>query len=144
MDIEPGLAVRGRPARIRLILDNILANALFHSPGDGVVRLALRRDGDRILLSVRDHGPGVPERHLRDIFRAFFRVDRSRAGSGGGVGLGLALVRDAAVAMGGSVEARNAGPGLEIIVSLPPAGPDGGEGNDARFSADPGEERGGP
>lgn len=120
VDVEDGLAVWGDALRIRMILENILSNAVFHSPAGGRIELRTERDAaGNARVSVRDHGPGVPERHLRDIFRPFFRVDASRARKSGGAGLGLAVARDAAVAMGGTIAARNAEPSLEVTASLP-------------------------
>ncbi len=117
--IEPGIAVSGRPVHLRMMVDNILGNALFYSPPGSAVSVRLEREGDCARLVIRDQGAGVPEKHLRDIFRAFFRVDTSRSRASGGVGLGLALANDAAVSMGGTMTARNAGPGLEMTVTLP-------------------------
>ncbi len=117
--IEPGLVVSGRPVLLRMIIDNILDNALFYSPAGSAVSVRLERKGDSALLVIRDRGTGVPEKHLGDIFRAFFRVDASRARTSGGAGLGLALANDAAVSMGGTMTARNADPGLEMTVAFP-------------------------
>lgn len=119
LDIEPELAVWGHEIRIRMIIDNILANALFYAPEHSKIEVSGKRMGQRAFLAVRDFGSGVPDEHLHDIFKAFFRVDQSRARTSGGAGLGLALAKDAAVAMGGDIEARNASPGLEILVTLP-------------------------
>ena len=116
--IVPDIGIWGHPARLRMILDNILSNALFYSPPNGSVEVCVSQEKEKAILSVRDQGPGVPEKHLQDIFRAFFRIDESRARSSGGVGLGLALARDATIAMGGVIEARNLKPGLEVIVAF--------------------------
>ena len=126
VDVEPGTMVWGHEIRIRMIVDNILSNALFYAPEKSRILLSGKRESGWAVLSVRDHGPGVPERHLQDIFRVFFRVDPSRARSSGGVGLGLALAKDAAIAMGGDIEARNADPGLEVVVRLPLDGAESG------------------
>ena len=120
--IAPGVVVWGQPLRIRMILENIVSNALFYSPEGGTVDLRVMHDSDYAFVSVRDRGPGVPDKYLQDIFTAFFRVDQSRARTSGGVGLGLALAKDAAVAMGGDIEAVNAGPGLKVTVTLPRLG----------------------
>lgn len=117
--IDPDVAVWGHGGRIRTILENLLSNALFYAPRGDSIEISVRRMGDFTFLTVRDHGPGVPDEYLKDIFRAFYRVDQSRARKSGGVGLGLTLAHDAAVVMGGDIEARNAGPGLEVTVSLP-------------------------
>ena len=121
-EVVPETAVWGHPVRVRMILENILSNALFYAPPGSSIEVRVFESDELVFLSVRDHGPGVPEKHVQDIFRAFFRVDRSRARTSGGVGLGLALARDAAVAMGGGIEAKNVHPGLEVTVTLPRPG----------------------
>ena len=131
--IGPDVLVWGHAVRLRMIFDNLLSNARFYAPkGESIVVRVGQNDG-YVFVAVRDRGPGVPEKHLRDIFKAFFRVDQSRARTSGGVGLGLALARDAAIAMGGDIEARNANPGLEVTVTLPLPGHHNhhGQGHDA-------------
>ena len=118
-DVQPGLLVDGHPMQLRLIMENLVGNALFYAPPESTVDFSVRRNGRHVGVVVRDRGPGVPEPQLEEIFRAFYRVDGSRARHSGGVGLGLTLVKEAATALGGSVKARNAGPGLEVAVLLP-------------------------
>jgi signal transduction histidine kinase len=118
-EISPGIFVNGHPMQIHLILENILGNALFYAPTDSRVELSLHGGDGVARLTVRDYGPGVPEDKLDAIFRPFFRADPSRARESGGAGLGLTLVREACQALGGSVTARNASPGLEVTVLLP-------------------------
>ena len=118
-EIGQGILVWGQAVRLRMIIDNIVINAIFYSPAGSAIAMKVEQDSEHVSISIRDHGPGVPEKHLRDIFRAFFRVDQSRARASGGVGLGLALAYDAAVAMGGEITARNDHPGLEVNVTLP-------------------------
>ena len=118
--------VSGYPILLRRMLGNILSNAVFYTPQKGTVHVELAVAGGRVVLSVRDFGPGVPDEQLEDIFRAFYRVDSSRARENGGVGLGLALAREAAFRHGGSITARNARPGLEIAVTLPEQKSDAG------------------
>ena len=77
------------------------------------------RGADKIVLRVRDHGPGVEEAQLPHLGEAFYRTDSARLRSTGGVGLGLYLCRLVARAHGGDLTARNAQPGLEIEVTLP-------------------------
>lgn len=119
--IEPGLAILGNPVRVRMILENLLGNATFYAPAASRIDVCAAKNGDAICLSVRDYGPGVPEGYLNDIFRAFFRVDDSRSRDSGGVGLGLTLSKEAVLAMGGDIKARNAQPGLEVTVVFPSA-----------------------
>jgi two-component system sensor histidine kinase CpxA len=78
-----------------------------------------RREGDGVVLTVADRGPGVPEEALEKIFSPFFRLDSARDRKKGGTGLGLAIVRNYVEMCGGRVAARNrAGGGLELMVTL--------------------------
>ena len=108
--------------RIRLLLRNLIDNALRHSQHEGAAVApnvtTLRRDDD-VVLRVRDHGPGVDEAQLAHLGEAFYRTDSARQRSTGGVGLGLYLCRLVAQAHGGGLTVRNARPGLEIEVRLP-------------------------
>nr|WP_245638699.1 HAMP domain-containing sensor histidine kinase [Hydrogenophaga palleronii] len=107
--------------RVRLLLRNLLDNALRHSAGaPQPVALHLRAlpTGQGIELEVRDHGAGVPEEQLPQLGQAFFRPDSARTRSAGGVGLGLYLCRLVAQAHGGTFVVRNARPGLSVTVTL--------------------------
>lgn len=118
-EIAPGIFVDGHPMQVRLIFENILSNALYHAPPETRVEIRLIRSGGAALASIRDYGPGVPEEALEKIFKPFFRVDPSRSRNGGGIGLGLSLVREACLALGGDVSAKNRRPGLEVTLTLP-------------------------
>jgi two-component system sensor histidine kinase CpxA len=117
--LEDGLIAHGYPLLLQIMFDNLLSNAFFYTPLDSEVRLFAALNRGKITVNIRDYGPGVPEDQLKDIFRAFYRVDRSRARSSGGAGLGLAIAREAALRHGGSIEAENALPGLSVTVTLP-------------------------
>ena len=107
-------------ARLRLLLRNLLDNALRHSAGAPQPPvLWLRQQQNDLVLSVRDHGEGVPESALPHLAEPFYRPDAARERSTGGVGLGLYLCKLVAQAHGGSLEVRNAQPGLEVQVRLP-------------------------
>jgi two-component system sensor histidine kinase CpxA len=107
---------------LRSACENIVRNAIRFSPPGGEVEVNLSVSGDserRVHLSVRDHGPGVPEGHLRDIFQPFVRLNRSE-GSDDGNGLGLAIALEAVRLNGGTITASNVSPsGLKIEMSLP-------------------------
>jgi signal transduction histidine kinase len=79
-----------------------------------------RKPGPRALLSVRDHGPGVPAELLREIFRPFQRVANDPESDGEGAGLGLAITERVVCMHGGQVRAYNAtGGGLVVEIELP-------------------------
>jgi two-component system, OmpR family, sensor histidine kinase CpxA len=109
------------PHALRSACENIVRNAIRFSPPGGKVEVNLSVSGDdrRVLLSVRDRGPGVPEEHLKDIFQPFFRLNRSE-GTGEGNGLGLAIALQAVRLNGGTITASNLSPsGFNIEVNLP-------------------------
>ena len=109
------------PARMRLLLRNLLDNALRHSAGAPLPpELHLSTEGQGIRIEVRDHGPGVPEEQIPHLAEPFFRPDTTRTRAQGGVGLGLYLCKLVAQAHGGTFEVRNARPGLAVRVVLPP------------------------
>lgn len=98
-------------------LENILRNAIRHSPEGAVVRLAGQREGDQWLLWIEDQGPGVAESELETIFRPFTRLSAARPG-GDGFGLGLAIARSMIATQGGYLWAENAAPGLRLKLRL--------------------------
>ncbi len=107
--------------RMRLLLRNLLDNALRHGGGaDTPPELRLEADNaGGLRFVVRDHGPGVPEEQIAHLAQAFYRPDSARTREAGGVGLGLYLCRLVAQAHGGRLEIRNAHPGLAVSVTLP-------------------------
>ena len=115
-DLAPWLV---DPARLRLLLRNLLDNALRHgADAPEAPQLGISVDAGQLRLSVRDHGPGVPDAQLAQLAQPFYRPDSARTRAAGGVGLGLYLCRLVAQAHGGSLALRNAGPGLEAVVRL--------------------------
>jgi len=108
------------PTRMRLLLRNLLDNALRHSGGAAQpTELHLRPSGNGIQIDVRDHGAGVPEQQIPHLAEPFFRPDTARTRAQGGVGLGLYLCKLVAQAHGGTFAVRNALPGLAVTVTLP-------------------------
>jgi two-component system sensor histidine kinase PfeS len=99
-------------------LENLLRNAIRHSPEGGTVRLDGERDGDCWHLRLHDQGPGVAEADLERIFLPYQRLD---GGTGAGFGLGLAIARRAIELQGGRLWASNAHPGLCLHLRLPAA-----------------------
>jgi two-component system OmpR family sensor kinase len=116
----PALPMVGDAARLRQVVDNLLVNAVRHSPEHGGVEVRLAPDGPDAVIEVADHGPGVPDADATRIFEPFFRADISRARTTGGAGLGLAIVAAIARAHGGTVGVRrNANGGARFWVRVP-------------------------
>lgn len=112
--------VRGRAELLHRALENVLRNALRHTPEGGKVALEVHADagGNSLRLAILDQGPGVPEKELDSIFEPFFRGGGAQ--STDGHGLGLAIARRVVEAHGGSVRASNrAGGGLCVEIVLP-------------------------
>jgi signal transduction histidine kinase len=112
----PALAL-DRP-RAALLLRNLIDNACRHGDGAAVV-VATRAEADEVVLEVRDHGPGVAPDQLARLAEPFYRPDTARTRAAGGVGLGLYLSRLVAQSHGGTLELRNAAPGLLARVRWP-------------------------
>jgi signal transduction histidine kinase len=115
IDAAPGLAPLPLDrARVRLLLRNLLDNALQH--GAGATRAPCIRlwpvTAGALEIEVRDFGPGVPDAQLTQLAEPFYRPDSARTRAAGGVGLGLYLCRLVAQAHGGRFELRRAEPGL--------------------------------
>ena len=104
--------------RIDHVFDNLILNAIQHTPRGGLVRLTARPEGDAVRVDVRDTGQGIPREHLPRLFEKFYRIPgASRAG---GAGLGLAIVREIITAHGGRVDvASQPGKGTTFTFTLP-------------------------
>ncbi|MEH6587976.1 MAG: ATP-binding protein [Halioglobus sp.] len=99
--------------------DNIIRNALRHTPQGTEVRVEISSDQSSYQVCIEDQGPGVKEEELQRIFEEFYRVDTARAREDGGYGLGLAIAHRAITQHGGTLSAQNTGSGLRVIASLP-------------------------
>jgi signal transduction histidine kinase len=104
--------------RATLLVRNLIDNACRHGAG-GTVIVLTQADGDGVHLSVRDHGPGVPDDQLSRLAEPFYRPDSARTRAAGGVGLGLYLCKLVAQSHGGTLSLRNASPGLQAEVHWP-------------------------
>lgn len=108
--------------RIQQVLINLLSNALRHTPDGGVVNVSLTHEDNRVRVSVRDSGTGIPAAALPYVFDRFYRVDqgRARAADGSGSGLGLAVARAIVQAHGGDIGISSpVGQGATIWFTLP-------------------------
>ncbi|ROR55306.1 signal transduction histidine kinase [Luteococcus japonicus] len=121
-DCPPGLGATVDPVRLGQVLDNLVRNALQHTPAGGHVRVATARDGDALVLRVEDDGDGISPDHLPHVFERFYRADGSRRhADDGGTGVGLSIARALTRAHGGSLEAASEGPGsgTRMMLRLP-------------------------
>jgi two-component system sensor histidine kinase CpxA len=117
--VSADLLVKAEADLLCRALSNLLRNAVKYAGDAGPVEAEAERVGRDIILTVSDHGPGVPEEALAQIFDPFYRVDVSRARETGGAGLGLAIVKTCIESCGGRVSCHNRQPhGLSVVITL--------------------------
>jgi two-component system OmpR family sensor kinase len=112
--------VDGDREQLRRVVINLATNAAKYAPG-GVHRWVTRRDGESVVLSLSDQGPGIPDRIQGRVFDRFYRGD-AEAGRAPGSGLGLAIVRSVVEAHGGTVGVTGESGGATFTVTLPARG----------------------
>ncbi len=110
---------------VKQVFVNLLGNAAKYAADGGPVEVVVRRDGENVLASVRDRGPGLPPEAMERVFERFWRAEESLNFEKGGLGLGLAISRALAADMDGtlSVSARDGG-GCDFTLALPAASGD--------------------
>jgi len=112
----PQATVIGTRSELRRLLDNLLRNALRHTPAGGTIRVAVVLARRRALVTVQDDGPGV---HPDDRERIFLPGERGRGARGAGQGLGLAIAREIAQAHGGTLTVADHPTGARLVLRLP-------------------------
>jgi two-component system phosphate regulon sensor histidine kinase PhoR len=116
-DLPP---LRGDVIRLREVLQNLLDNAVQYTPAGGQITLCAAVSGDRVVISVRDTGIGIPKADQERIFERFYRVDPARSREVGGTGLGLAIAKHLVEAHGGRITVESeVGRGSTFSVFLP-------------------------
>jgi signal transduction histidine kinase len=112
--------MRGSRRDLAIAIRNILDNAVRYTGRGGEIHVSLARDGQELVLAIRDTGEGIPTRDLGRIFERFYRVDAARSRLSGGTGLGLSIVKHVVEGHGGAVEvASELGQGSTFTVRLP-------------------------
>ncbi len=108
-------------ARIRQVVQNLLSNALRHTPPGGQITVTVERHQELLQICVRDSGEGIEAQHLPYVFDRFYRTDSSRSRERGGTGLGLAIVKAIVEAHDGEVTVASSGrgQGSTFTVRLP-------------------------
>jgi signal transduction histidine kinase len=118
-------SVAATPGHLEQVLDNLLANALDVTPGEGQITVSVRPHHDRVRLEVIDSGPGMTPAEREQAFRRFWtqQADSPSRDSASGSGLGLAIVHRLVTVDGGTIQLANPpGQGLNVQIDLHPAG----------------------
>ena len=121
IDADQAAGLQGDPHLLFQALANLTDNAIKFSPSGGEVSLSLAREGDWIILTVADHGPGIPAAMREKALERFFRLEESRSTPGSG--LGLSLVAAVASLHRGTIILNDNEPGLHAILRLPVTAP---------------------
>jgi two-component system sensor histidine kinase CpxA len=108
----------GSETLLRSAIENVLRNAVRYTADRTVVDVSLRASNGNAVLSVADHGGGVPEEELPNLFKPFYRVGEARERKTGGIGLGLAIAERAIKAHKGTITAKNTSDGLAVEIVL--------------------------
>ncbi len=118
--LEEEATVTADRSRLKILFKNILSNAVKYSPPEGrAVEVVISRSGDYITVTIRDHGPGIPEDELSLIFEPFYRVDKSRSRETGGYGLGMHLSKRIVEAHGAEMDVQSReGEGTAVTIRL--------------------------
>lgn len=113
------ITVESNYEQLRVVIDNLLSNAIRFSPVNGVILLALIADGSEAVIKIKDQGPGIPEAEYSKIFDAFYQGDQPTRGSYQGSGLGLAISQEYVAANGGSIAVAPTLLGACFVVRIP-------------------------
>lgn len=111
-------SVMGSENLLRSAIENVLRNAVRYTAEGTKVDVSLQSAGGKAVVRVSDHGGGVPEAELANLFRPFYRVSEARDRKTGGIGLGLAIAERAVKAHKGSITAKNENGGLIIEIGV--------------------------
>lgn len=120
-----GAWVRGVPARLERVIENLLDNAVSFSPADGVISVKINHEDGMVCMSVCDCGPGIPEDSREKVFQRFHSLRPDAEAFGDHSGLGLAIARTITEAHDGSLDAQardDGGPGACLVLRLPELG----------------------
>jgi len=114
---DEAIELKGRPTSLRRSLENVIQNGLTY--GDKVY-VKVHKGNKKASIVIEDDGPGIPENQYKNVFKPFFRLDKSRSLNQSGVGLGLAIVEDIINSHGGNIQlGKSKFNGLLVKISLP-------------------------
>ena len=117
ISFQEKVILKGRPVALKRSFENIIQNGLIYGKK---VNVNIKKSSNRGLIYIDDDGPGVPEDQYKNIFKPFFRLDKSRSLNQSGVGLGLAIVEDIINSHGGNIQlGKSSYGGLQVKISLP-------------------------
>jgi signal transduction histidine kinase len=111
--------VTADPDRLEQVIDNLVANALRHTPARGTIELSAAMAGETLVARVADSGEGIAAEHLPHVFERFYKADAARAAASAGSGLGLSIAKAIVERHHGSIGAASAPGGTVFTLRLP-------------------------
>ena len=116
-DGEINIELNGRPTALKRSFENIIQNGLTYG---SKVEVDIQKGVNRAIVIIEDDGPGIPEDQYKNVFKPFFRIDKSRSLNQSGIGLGLAIVEDIINSHGGNIQlGKSKQNGLKVKIFLP-------------------------
>ena len=117
INFEEDITFKGRPLALKRCFENIIQNGLIYGKK---VFINVNKGTHRSIILIEDDGPGIPEDQYKNVFKPFFRLDKSRSLNKSGVGLGLAIVEDVINSHGGNIQlGKSKFSGLQVKITLP-------------------------
>tara|TARA_B100001121_G_C18585804_1_gene572028 strand:- start:436 stop:1032 length:597 start_codon:yes stop_codon:yes gene_type:complete len=117
IECKDRINLMGRSSALRRSFENIIQNGLTYGQN---IWVNIQKTSNRALITFDDDGPGIPEDQYKNVFKPFFRLDKSRSLNKSGVGLGLAIVGDVINSHGGNIQlGKSKLNGLQVKISLP-------------------------
>ena len=118
--IEKGIQVQANKVLLERLFSNLIDNAIKFTNTSAPIAISLSKQGEEVVVSIRDHGVGIPKESLGRVFDRFYRVDKSRSRDLGGAGLGLSISKMIVERHQGAIHIQSPeNEGTEVTVSLP-------------------------
>ena len=116
-DISPKICINGRKNLIQRCINNLIDNAIKYGEK---VKVELSKNNNSLFIKIEDNGPGIPEKEYSNVFKPFYKIDKSRADSKSSVGLGLSIASDIIRSHGGNIQLEKSSlNGLGVKIFLP-------------------------
>ncbi len=117
INYKDNIILKARPIALKRSFENLIQNGLTYGKN---VFIKIQKSSNRALILIEDDGPGIPEDQYKNVFKPFFRLDKSRSLNKSGVGLGLAIVEDVINSHGGNIQlGKSKMNGLQVKIFLP-------------------------
>ena len=117
-NINPNILYLGDMQLIQKVIDNLISNALLHSPTGNCIFISLEKNESVILFSIENTGVHIPENSLSKLFNTFYRIDQSRNRQTGGSGLGLYIVKSILNLHNAQINITNSNNGVIVNINF--------------------------